>query len=599
MAENAAESLLGQSVGSELFAVSSSAGAFMHSGGAGPPVLNGNGGLFGQGAGLFGQSAGVGFFGQPIAGGLFGQSVGGGLFVNHNVSGGFFDQSGGTSLFDQSGSLLFESNAGASLFGQSSGSSHTSQSTSTGTSSEFSQKQLELMAHLLQNQDLADVVVLVGPAEVRFPAVRALLANMSEPFRAMLYGPFLEGQGVARLPEVSCNAFRCIQRAAYCLDPQVSAESCAETIVACELYDIKSLAVECQRFLKHCITPKDILKAYSECIARKVELMPDVEEHIWKMILLHPQQVLQSPGFEDTHPDIIMKLVKLDEFSVDEALLWSSLLKWAKAAVARTGLPKADCTLQVSLTSGLSAEEHEMLRLVIPHMRFPCMEKAFFVDQVAHLLERDKVESVLVHHLLGRPSEFCEKARSGKPLDSLVAFEVTDASHDLQQASALSKGEGQWELKGQRLTNNALFSLTTFGTLTMQLKGHIVDPEVSLSKLEIETEFIYNRNDDSSQNVSFEVFGSSLWAYCNESKIYKQIMTLKVGHGRSCHAADLQLPSTKWKLHLGPVLCSIDGTTLSGKIRIKRVALYSGFIPDAWVADVVSKNQLVKRNDET
>eukprot|EP00427_Karlodinium_veneficum_P060745 CAMPEP_0169382842 /NCGR_PEP_ID=MMETSP1017-20121227/42301_1 /TAXON_ID=342587 /ORGANISM="Karlodinium micrum, Strain CCMP2283" /LENGTH=421 /DNA_ID=CAMNT_0009482743 /DNA_START=33 /DNA_END=1294 /DNA_ORIENTATION=- len=415
---------------------------------------------------------------------------------------------------------------------------------------DFQSLQRKWLTQMLDREDIADVVVLVGPDEIRVPAVRALLANISEPFRAIL-----ESQGVAKLPQVSLEAFRCIQRAAYGLDPELSAENCAQTYCACQLYEVKELAAECQRYLTQDVKPQDVLKAYSECLGHQCRLDFAVEVNFWRLILFYPHEVLTCTAFLHAHVDIIKRLVMLEEFGVDEATLWTRLIEWAKVVASESHVEAGE-TLEA--TSMLSSEEYAVLRTVIPYIRMPCIEKPFFVDKVAPYLSRVEAESVLVHHLLGRKTEFSHSKRTGKPPDLQMQYEIQGASHDANLACELPKGLGGWQIS--RHCSN---------TFTIVIRSlHSSTAEVTLSKVELET-YVKGYSGDSS---NLALLNTTVSAYSREANEYVKISQLgAIGPGKSVHTVDKRVAASSWQITFGTYSDDL-GQVTNGSAQVYDVA---------------------------
>eukprot|EP00927_Polykrikos_kofoidii_P066387 TRINITY_DN61999_c0_g1_i1.p1 TRINITY_DN61999_c0_g1~~TRINITY_DN61999_c0_g1_i1.p1 ORF type:complete len:763 (+),score=102.50 TRINITY_DN61999_c0_g1_i1:156-2444(+) len=468
-------------------------------------------------------------------------------------------------------------------------------------SSDLRKHQQQLMTQLLHNEELSDVVIFVGPEEVPFHAIRALVANVSDPFRAMLCGNFLESRGVVKLPQISTEAFRCILRAAYGLDPALTPEVCIETLIACRIYDVEVLSDESYRYLKNiCSTPEAVLTFYSQCIEHDVlstsALSKALERHFWSVLFTHPEETVSCSAFLTAHLNIILKLVRLDDFQVDEHLLWTRLVERAQLE------PGKSCDSDDEFVNGgWCLKVPPLLELVIPHVRFPCMRKEFFIDEAVRYLSRTDVESVLVRHLLGRNTRFCQKPRRWKPCDSLIEFSVVNASHALQHAAKLpSATGGRWVLKSQRLPRSNGFILPTLGVLNLRLRS--AAPSTTVCRLEIETGFKHMCREDfgpGGRTPAFSIAGSILAAYCFAADEYQQVMEIdSIPLGTSSHVVQRLLPASAWQLHLGAQFTTEDGTAMNGRVFIKRLSLYGGTTQEDWISEVIERNNLIRPAEE-
>eukprot|EP00927_Polykrikos_kofoidii_P029847 TRINITY_DN25737_c0_g2_i1.p1 TRINITY_DN25737_c0_g2~~TRINITY_DN25737_c0_g2_i1.p1 ORF type:complete len:571 (+),score=94.93 TRINITY_DN25737_c0_g2_i1:45-1715(+) len=320
---------------------------------------------------------------------------------------------------------------------------------------------------LLVDTELCDSIAIVGAEAQIFPIHRAIVGNVSEPLRKAFYGDFLEGRTKEiALPEVSPEAFRCLVRCAVGLDPDLEPTSVVPTLQMAEMFMVHALAEECRRYIR-CVQPEDILSVLTACLTLGYELPEEVERSYWCTVLLNSEKVVQSPSFAMAHSDIISRLVKLDEFGVSEECLWLRLVEWAANTQKYPELlgdlgefednslgdtpskrRRIDCMSPFGVVSELQVLQH--LR---QHVRFPAMDMTFFANEVRSYLSREESESVMLHHLLQRPSVFSSSKRTGLPRAKVVPLPIElTALHCPAEAQRLSQGGAAWRLNRVAIT---------------------------------------------------------------------------------------------------------------------------------------------------
>ncbi len=287
---------------------------------------------------------------------------------------------------------------------------------------------------LIVDDRFFDAVAVLGTEQQRRPFLSALLANVSKPLGAALFGDFREGKTKeVRLAGVTPAAFECMLRSAAHLNPKLSSQNVLSTLEAAKTYMIDELVTSCITHLKgtlntehvmhtlefatmhkivdlvdHCnaylktkLEPEHLLTVLSASVMSGFVLLEDVEKSIWCKILVHSEKVLRASSFTAAHGSIIMRLVKLQEFRVDEEKLWSQLLAWSTKAASNPDLlgpmGQGNSSAMESFAKRLkvdgcnqeSADVAQQQIILLPlskHIRFCAMGKNFFFDK-ARLLE--------------------------------------------------------------------------------------------------------------------------------------------------------------------------------------------------------------------
>ena len=209
-------------------------------------------------------------------------------------------------------------------------------------------------------------------------------------------GEFREGRTRELvLEDVTVDAFDVMMRTAYHLEPKLTPPRAINTLKAAKLYMIEDLEKYCWDYLRDLegLDSTLILQTLTECLKCSFDLPEELQCTYWSNILSKSASVVQSPFFVETHGSVIAKLIKLDEFHVNEETLWNRLVEWSASAVQKPELlgPFADATPcqpakraktndDDSNSSGPSetAQRDAILQFMSPHIRFIQMKKDFF-----------------------------------------------------------------------------------------------------------------------------------------------------------------------------------------------------------------------------
>eukprot|EP00434_Breviolum_minutum_P038162 symbB.v1.2.033843.t1/scaffold4261.1/size42272/2 len=317
---------------------------------------------------------------------------------------------------------------------------------------------------LVSDEKFCDAVAILGAEGHRRPFLRAHLAAMSEPLCAALYGEFQEAnKGELVLKDVHCEAFDVILRCACHLPFNLTPQRAIYTLKAAKLYLIDELQEHCLDYLGKLSDSTSVLQAMTAAVKLSHALPEDVQKKYWVHILLNSKKVLESPAFIEAHGCIIAGLIKLEEFAVDEEVLWSQLLKWSANAVRNAELLgpfadatgdrekrlKNDCPGSEGLGMNELAQQGAILEMISRHIRFAAMSKTFFFDKARTYLTRDHCDAVIAYFLLNRKSgELLTSKREFSPEELLIppflAVQQCGPKVVSDDISRLVTGSGSW-----------------------------------------------------------------------------------------------------------------------------------------------------------
>eukprot|EP00747_Dinoflagellata_sp_TGD_P116062 gnl/TRDRNA2_/TRDRNA2_172278_c0_seq2.p1 gnl/TRDRNA2_/TRDRNA2_172278_c0~~gnl/TRDRNA2_/TRDRNA2_172278_c0_seq2.p1 ORF type:complete len:460 (+),score=61.49 gnl/TRDRNA2_/TRDRNA2_172278_c0_seq2:44-1423(+) len=312
---------------------------------------------------------------------------------------------------------------------------------------------------LLANERFFDAVAILGPDAERVRFLGALLANISEPLNAALFGGFQEGKThEVVLAHVSRPAFDCMMRFAAHLNPHLSADNVVPTLRAAEMYMINDLSDSCMTYIRH-VKAESVVSVLSDFVISDFELPEDVERQLWCTVLLNSKKTLHTPSFVKAHGEIILRLLKCEEFDVPEEELWSRLVEWASNAAQQPALlgplsealPAVDSAAKRLKVEGEQtgsnqlAQQTAILQSLSKHVRFLAMGKAFFCDKVRQFLTRQDSDDILMFHLLGRdPPGRLKSARKGLCPPEQVQSIAIESTQGSLEATKLAWGTAAW-----------------------------------------------------------------------------------------------------------------------------------------------------------
>eukprot|EP01083_Nonionella_stella_P073192 197713_1 len=337
----------------------------------------------------------------------------------------------------------------------------------------FQDAQKQWMEDMASNTNkLCDTTFILGPQKTKMYGLRALLANISPVFRAQLYGNFMESSldEMIEYPTILPSVFKCILRVSFGLDPLITEHVAVPLIEAAHMLQIEPLQRECQYYLSHCINEQNVLFLLNSAYCLS-SLDSSLYSKCRSMILQsNAYSILLNEGFNALHPDLMIDIISCDDFKAKEEDIWNACFKWAQNVIDKslkferksknilqrlhsetrnTNHDIKDCdndndddtsgTLDLSENDYYDLNSYDgeqqmqhVLQPIVPYIRYPLMEKAFFIENVCKYLSRTQSESVLIYFILSQRSIFCHEMRK-----SFVTFDVVAASKEFESAKKL------------------------------------------------------------------------------------------------------------------------------------------------------------------
>lgn len=253
------------------------------------------------------------------------------------------------------------------------------------------------------------------------------------------------------------------------LDPLISEQTAVPLIEASQMFQIEALQTECRHYLEHCINSENVLFLLNSAYCLNT-LNADLYRTCRRIIFeCSAYSILSNQGFYGLHPDIIIDIISCDDFQAKETTIWSSSLKWAQNVRSKKlKFPRKNKRIlngfrsnQISdgdsddVDDGKESEDEmdedteiismndkkaesedqalsRILRPIIPFIRFPFIDREYFIENICKYLNRKQAESVLIHHILNRETIF-----NHTPRRSFASFRVIAASQEEEGAAKL------------------------------------------------------------------------------------------------------------------------------------------------------------------
>ncbi|KAH7725876.1 BTB/POZ domain-containing protein 3-like protein [Aphelenchoides avenae] len=200
---------------------------------------------------------------------------------------------------------------------------------------DWSETSISRCTDLLTNgHHLVDVTFLVGRMGEhleRIPANKALLAEGSDVFRAMFFGPLAMGSEVdlSKDEEITVESFNAFF---YTGEIDLSTDNILQIFHLAKKYICAQLAERCVAFWE-----AQVEVERSNILA----LLPVVGKHeeldivFWNFVDANPKAVFSAPGFKDWCLEDLTQIIGRDALSVREVDVYIAASSWGKAALIR------------------------------------------------------------------------------------------------------------------------------------------------------------------------------------------------------------------------------------------------------------------------
>lgn len=223
-------------------------------------------------------------------------------------------------------------------------------------------------------------------------AHKYVLASRSSVFAAMLYGSLSETSDVIVVPDIEPDVFDALLKFMYFEAKEINAYNVIGTLYAAEKYGVSDLIGICRSYLESNITVDSVCVIMENS---KIFNMADLFSKCINFIFCcegASKTVFFSPGFLDLKRECLKALVESDDLTLDETVIYQSLIRWARH----------NCEKEQKYNSD-STQMREMLGDLLYEIRFPAMSLEMFWKDIVPdgvLLSEEKIQ--ISEQILGR-----------------------------------------------------------------------------------------------------------------------------------------------------------------------------------------------------
>ena len=181
---------------------------------------------------------------------------------------------------------------------------------------------------LFHNQDLVDIILVVGNNKVKFEAHRLVLAAHSDVMKNMLYGQMKESlQDTIELPAVDETAFRALLEYVYTGKLPVDKSFICQLIELCDFLSILDLKQHCCTWLCKNIETENVCQYLM--FSTRLSADEQLYKYCFEWIEDHAAAVLCTDGFaEHVTAEELQKIAASDNLNLDEIQLFEGIKRW-------------------------------------------------------------------------------------------------------------------------------------------------------------------------------------------------------------------------------------------------------------------------------
>lgn len=222
--------------------------------------------------------------------------------------------------------------------------------------------------YMFTNQLNCDVTFLVGPEKTRIGAHKYILGSRSSVFFEMFHeGPSGNAGPEIEVTDVTAGQFNKLMEYLYTEDVEIDLNNVQQVLDVARKYNVHDLIDKCLYRLNQHMMPENVCK-----VMETAHMCGDLElrNKCLQLILTEPGKIFMLDEFADLCQECLAMIIQDDSFSIEEEAIFNAVLKYARAKCVKRNLVETPENLQ------------EMVKDVIPHVRFPLMNHEFVTETV-------------------------------------------------------------------------------------------------------------------------------------------------------------------------------------------------------------------------
>lgn len=249
-----------------------------------------------------------------------------------------------------------------------------------------------------------DVIFIVGQAEERIGAHKYVLGSRSCVFYAMFYGPLSGNSGQEiTVPDMTPDQFNGLMQFLYTEEVKVDLNNVLALLYVAKKYCVQSLIDRCLNILKRHMVPENVCTVMENA---HIYGNDDLKKRCFNLIIQETLSVFEADDLSELCKECFISIIKEDRIPVAENDVFEAVLKFGKG--------KCEMNDQQPTPENLNA----VLADVIPHVRFPLMDKDYLLERVesSGLLNDSQLKTLYTYFLRKKQGNcegfICKKRKS-------------------------------------------------------------------------------------------------------------------------------------------------------------------------------------------
>ncbi|XP_045172289.2 BTB/POZ domain-containing protein 6-like [Mercenaria mercenaria] len=227
---------------------------------------------------------------------------------------------------------------------------------------------VECNRRMWTDQLACDVTFIIGHGETRMQAHKYVLGSRSCVFYAMFFGPLSGNTGMEiTIPDMTPEQFSGLLQYLYTEEVKVDLDNVLPLLYAAKKYCVQSLIDKCLNTLKRNMVPENVCTVMENA---HIFGNNELKTRCFNLIIQETERVFQAEDLAELCNECFISIIKEDSIPVSEAIVFEAVLKFAKGKCERSISEATPDNMKAAVAN------------VMPHVRFPLMDKEYFTNVV-------------------------------------------------------------------------------------------------------------------------------------------------------------------------------------------------------------------------
>jgi hypothetical protein len=198
-----------------------------------------------------------------------------------------------------------------------------------------------------------------------------------------------------QLKGISPETFEFIRKVCYGIPGELNMENVADILFVAQKYLFEGLTQECMDFIFDAAVEEEPTIINEKSMIQLLNSLFDYQlDNVWEKLLYDNtkwmNRLIKSSEFKLLKCGIVQKLFQSSQLNFTEEFLWDKCVEWSQFQTQQ--LP--------SLEDDMKYSWQQYIKPLIPYIRFPIMERTFFVKQVmpTNALSKDELIDIMAYY---------------------------------------------------------------------------------------------------------------------------------------------------------------------------------------------------------